>query len=141
MFEPKTDKAVHGSTVRQARATCLSCSAIMPPGRLRAQLLAQEGEADVVFDDEGHRTGGARMTAVVSICLGQSGRYYRLPKDADYAAVRRAQVRVAQILDEWGRGGGNGVSPVPDEPIAFTEIRGMVPCIWCFVLHVVERLG
>jgi len=30
--------------------------------------------------------------------------------------VRKAQARVAQILDEWERGGKQGLCPVPDEP-------------------------
>ena len=43
-------------------------------------------------------------------------RHYRLLTDADYAAVRKAQERVARMLDEWERGGRQGLCPVPDEP-------------------------
>ena len=57
------------------------------------------------------------MTAVVTIKSGQAGRHYRLPTDADYAAVRKAQERVAQVLAEWERGGKQGLCPVPDEPL------------------------
>ncbi len=57
------------------------------------------------------------MTAVVTLKPGQAGRRYRLPTDADYAAVRKAQERVAQILEEWERGGKQGLCPVPDEPL------------------------
>ena len=57
------------------------------------------------------------MTAVVTIKSGQAGRHYRLPTDADYAAVRKAQERVAQVLEEWERGGKQGLCPVPDEPL------------------------
>lgn len=56
------------------------------------------------------------MTAVVTLKPRQTGRHYRLPTDADYAAVRKAQERVAQILEEWERGGKQGLCPVPDEP-------------------------
>ena len=56
------------------------------------------------------------MTAVVTLKPGQPGRHYRLPTDADYTAVRLAQERVAQILEEWERGGKQGLCPVPDEP-------------------------
>ena len=57
------------------------------------------------------------MTAVVTLKHGQQGRHYRLPTDADYAAVRLAQERVAHILEEWERGSKQGLCPVPDEPI------------------------
>ena len=116
VFEPKADKEVHGGTVTRAKATCLCCGTVLPPDRVRAQLAAQRGGADVVFDDEGHRTGGARMTAVVTLRPGQIGRHYRLPTDADYAAVLRAQQRVVRILEEWEREGKQGLCPVPDEP-------------------------
>ena len=66
---------------------------------------------------KGRRTGGARMTAVVTLRPGQTGRHYRLPTDRDYEAVRKAQKRVARILEEWERGGKKGLCPVPDEPL------------------------
>ena len=78
---------------------------------------AQKGGADAVFDEQGTRTGGARMTAVVTLKPGEQGRHYRLPTDADYAAVRLAQERVAKILDDWERDGKQGLCPVPDEPL------------------------
>ena len=56
------------------------------------------------------------MTAVVTLKEGQQGRNYRLPTDADYAAVRLAQERVENILDEWAAEGRQGLCPVPDEP-------------------------
>ena len=65
---------------------------------------------------EGCRTGGARMTAVVTLRPGERGRHYRLPTDADYAAVHLAQEHIACILDEWERGGRRDLCPVPDEP-------------------------
>ncbi len=117
IFEPQADREVGNGTVARARATCLCCNAVLPPERVRTQLAAQKGGADAVFNQQGHRTGGARMTAVVSLKPGEPGRHYRLPTDADYAAVRRAQQRVADILDEWERGGRQGLCPVPDEPL------------------------
>ncbi len=116
VFEPKADREVRGGTVTRARATCLCCGAVLPPERVRAQLAAERGGADVIFDAEGRRTGGARMTAVVTIKSGQTGRHYRLPTDADYEAVRKAQERMVDILGEWERGGKQGLCPVPDEP-------------------------
>ena len=70
-----------------------------------------------MFDDDGSRTGGAMMTAVVTLKEGQQGRHYRLPTDADYAVVRLAQERVENILDEWEGDGKQGLCPVPDEPL------------------------
>ena len=57
------------------------------------------------------------MTVVVTLKPGEQGRYYRLPTDADYAAVYLAQKRVAKLLDEWEHGGRQGLCPVPDEPL------------------------
>ena len=116
IFEPKADREVTDGTVSRARATCLCCRTVLPPERVRAQLAAQRGGADTVFDDHGTRTGGARMTAVVTLKEGLQGRHYRLPTDADYAAVRLAQERVENILDEWAAEGRQGLCPVPDEP-------------------------
>ena len=117
VFEPKADKEVPAGTVTRAKATCVCCGAVLPPERVRAQLAAQKGGADAVFDEKGRRTGGARMTAVVTLQPEQTGRHYRLPTDADYEAVRRSQVRLADILGEWERNGKQGLCPVPDEPL------------------------
>ena len=117
IFEPAAEKDVHGGTVTRARATCLCCGAVLAPERVRPQLAIQRGGADVVFDEQGRRTGGARMTAVVMLKPGERGRHYRLPTDVDNAAVYRAQERIAGILDEWEREGKQGLCPVPDEPL------------------------
>ena len=116
VFEPRADGEVTNGTVARARATCLCCGAVLPPERVRAQLAAERGGADVVFDEAGRRVGGARMTAVVTLRSGTSGRHYRLSTGADYAAVRKAQNRVARLLTEWEHGGRNDLCPVPDEP-------------------------
>ncbi len=133
IFEPKSEKDVPEGTVSRARAKCLCCGAVLPPERVRAQLVAQRGGADVMFHHRGAestekrdsvssvspwcRTGGARLLAVVTRKPGQSGRHYRLPTDRDYEAVWKAQQRLAEILDEWERGGRQGLCPVPDEPL------------------------
>ena len=116
IFQPQTEREVASTTVSRARATCLCCRSVLPPESVRSQLAAQRGGADVVFDRCGHRVGGARMTAVVTLKHGQQGRHYRLPTDADYSAVRLAQERINETLAEWERGGKQGLSPVPDEP-------------------------
>ena len=117
IFEPESNSEVADGTVTRAKATCVCCGAVLPPARVRAQLSAQKGGADAVFNKDGCRTGGARMTAVVTLRPGEPGRHYRLPTDADYAAVHLAQARIARILDEWERGGKRGLCPVPDEPL------------------------
>jgi putative DNA methylase len=117
IFEPKGEKDVPGGTVTRARATCVACGMVLAPERVRAQLAAQHGGADVVFDPTGRRTSGARMTAVVTIKASEPGRQYRLPTDRDYAAVRNAQEFVTNTVDDWRRGGQQGPCPVPDEPL------------------------
>jgi adenine-specific DNA methylase len=115
VFEPKTEKDVAHGTVARAKATCVCCGVVLPPERVRSQLAAQRGGADVVFDGQGRRTGGARMLAMVLLKPGETGRHYRLPAEHDYEAVRKSQARVAKILEEWQRGGKQGLCPVPDE--------------------------
>ena len=122
IFEPQADEEVGGGTVARARATCLCCGAVLPPERVRSQLVSQRGGADVIFDEEARRTGGARMTAVVTLKPEQTGRHYRLPTGPDYEAVRRSQARLSDLLGEWERGEKQGLCPVPDEPTL-----GLVP--------------
>ncbi len=128
IFEPKSEKDVPSGTVTRAKATCVCCGSVLPPERVRAQLVAQRGGADVVFDAKGRRTGGARLLAVVTLRSGETGRHYRLPTEGDYEAVRRAQGRVAELLEEWDRGGKKGLCPVPDEPIHVADTRNFWVC-------------
>lgn len=116
IFEPKAENEVPGGTVTRAKATCLCCNTVLPPDRVRAQLAAQRGGADVAFHAWGNRTGGARLLAVVTLRPGETGRYYRLPMARDYEAVCKAQARVVKLLAEWERSGKKGLCPVPDEP-------------------------
>jgi adenine-specific DNA methylase len=116
IFEPKSEKEVPSGTVTRAKATCVACGAVLPPERVRAQLAAQRGGADVVFDTDARRAGGARLLAVVILKPGEQGRHYRLPAEYDYEVVRKSQERIAVILGEWERGGKRGLCPVPDEP-------------------------
>ena len=115
-FEPKTDQEVHSGTVTRAKATCLCCGAVLAPERVRLQLAAERGGADVKFDANGKRIGGARMTAVVTLQPKSKGRHYRLPSDEDYAAVHEAQARAEWLLKEWNGSGRQDLCPIPDEP-------------------------
>ncbi len=85
VFEPEAASEVHPGTVSRAKATCPCCRTVLPPERVRAQLAAERGGADVIFDEGGRRIGGARMTAVVTLRPGERGWHYRLPTDDDYA--------------------------------------------------------
>ncbi len=127
VFEPREEKEVSGGTVTRAKATCVCCGAVLAPARVRAQLTVQRGGADVIFDSKGHRTGGARMLAVVTLTSGEQGRNYRLPKERDYDSVRKAQQRITAIVGEWERQGTQGLCPVPDEPLPLMSGTFNVP--------------
>lgn len=115
IFEPEANAEVADGNVNRARATCMCCRSVLAPERVRTQLAEQRGGGDVVFDSDGKRSGGARMTAVVTLRPGERGRHYRLPTEADYAAVWKAQEHVARLLADWDRGDGLGPSPIPEE--------------------------
>jgi len=114
IFEPKSDSEVPAGTVSRAKAKCLCCGTVLAPERVRAQLCAQRGGADAIFDGKGQRIGGARLQAVVTLKEGEQGRQYRLAADRDYAAVRKAGERLAQLTVKPLP---NGLSLVPDEPL------------------------
>ena len=116
VFEPQHDREVPPGTVTRAKATCLCCNTILPPGRVRAQLAELRGGADVVLDQKGNRLGGARLLAVVTLHPGMQGRHYRLPTEDDYQAVWKAQQQLQAILDDWEKGSRQNLCPVPDEP-------------------------
>ncbi len=113
IFEPKNEAEVRNGTVNRAKATCLCCNIVTMPDRVRAQLRAQRGGADVVFDANGNRMGGARMTAVVLLKEGEEGRRYRLPNECDYDAVFHATKRLQEFVATRL---SNGLTVVPDEP-------------------------
>lgn len=125
IFEPKTDKDIRGGTVARAKATCPCCNMVLPPERVRAQLSEQSGGANVVFDANGNRTGGARMLAVVTLHPGIQGRNYRLPTQNDYLSVWKAQKHLKTILDEWEMDGMKEPCPVPDEPLPHRNTLGL----------------
>ncbi len=127
VFEPKTESEVPKGSVSRAKATCLCCGNILPPERVRAQLTEQRGGADVVFDQEGRRIGGARILAVVTLQPNEPGRYYRLPEDRDYFTVGKAKKKLEQIIDDWKQGGRQGLCPVPDEPLPLMSGTFNVP--------------
>jgi len=114
IFGPKSDGEVPAATVSRAIATCHCCGAVLSPERVRAQLAAQRGGADSVFDEKGERTGGARLLAVVTLKPGEQGRYYRLPELRDYKAVWRATNRLKELTSKSFY---NDLKAIPDEPL------------------------
>lgn len=116
IFTPTNDNDsdIPAGTVSRARATCPCCGSALPPERVKQQLAAQRGGADVIFDAQGNRSGGATMLAVVTIKPGEQGRHYRLPTPKDYHAVWQAQQKLAQVA---ATPLPNGLSAVPDEPL------------------------
>lgn len=113
IFEPTSENELKNGTVSRAKATCPACHSVLSPDRVRAQLREQRGGADVVFDERGKRSGGARMLAVVTLKQGEQGRQYRSPVSRDYEAVFKVSKRLPQVANERFP---NGLSIVPDEP-------------------------
>ncbi len=107
IFEPESEREIPKGTVSRANATCPCCNVVLPAPRVRAQLAAQRGGADMVFDEKGNRISGAMLLAVVTLKDGEQGRRYRLPTERDYAAVRAAQRAIAKLPD----------GAVPNEPL------------------------
>jgi adenine-specific DNA methylase len=117
VFEPSADSEVPSATVASAKATCLCCKAVLSSLRVRAQLVAQKGGAETLFDEAGKRIGGAFLLAIVSIKTGQDGRRYRVAQRNDYVPIARAQQRIRLIVNQWEDGPKNGAFPIPNEPI------------------------
>jgi adenine-specific DNA methylase len=113
IFDAKKESDVPTSTVTRANATCPCCNIVLPATRVRAQLAAQKGGANTLFNERGKRIGGAMMLSVVGLQAGKPGRQYRLPNDRDYAAVTAATKEVMRIAGEKWIG---NVNPIPDEP-------------------------
>ena len=113
VLTPKAESEVPRGTVTRARATCPCCGTTLAPDRVRSQLSAQRGGADVKFDDVGRRVRGATMLAVVAVRPGVPGRLYRLPTERDYGAVYGASSALERIVTS---GSSEPLSPIPNEP-------------------------
>ena len=107
IFEPREEHDVAAGTVTRAKATCLCCGSVLAPDRVRTQLSAARGGADVVFDSTGRRSGGALLLAVASQGASSLERHYRLSTASDYLVVRLAQRRAGEAK----------LGQFPDEPI------------------------
>ncbi len=117
VFEPKIEKEVAGGTVSLARATCAACGGVLPPERVRSQLTLQRGGADIIFDADGRRIGGALLLSVVTMRTPSLERQYRLSTEVDYGVARVAQQRAEE--SDPGR--------FPDEPIVQEKVSKNSP--------------
>ena len=124
IFEPNNESEVQPGTVSRAKATCRCCNKTLPPERVRAQLVAQRGGADVRFDEDRRRIGGASLLAVVNLTHDATGRQYRLAHPSDYEVVWAAQKQMKRIEAKQL---ANGLTPIPDEPLPFMSGTFNVP--------------
>lgn len=121
IFEPTDKLEVSRGTLSSAKAVCLACRTPLAPARIRAQLTVLKGGADIQFDAQGKRVGGARLLAIVCTKSSTSGRYYRLPTSQDYEEVWRATELLKTLRSELLQG---GLDPVPDEFLPKERIKG-----------------
>jgi adenine-specific DNA methylase len=118
IFCPSSDGDVPPPTARNGGAVCLACRKLLAADRVRAQLAAQHGGSNPVFED-GRRTGGALLLAVVLLRDGQAGRQYRLANDNDYTSVARALTLVQNAANEHV-----SPTPFPNEPLPSPSGKG-----------------
>jgi len=117
VFDAASEKDARAGTVSRAKATCPACNIVLGPDRVRAQLAEQHGGADVKFDADGRRRGGARLLAVVCVRPGETGRHYRGAGDGDYTVVFNARRRLRKSLEQWKQANDGSLGPLPDEPL------------------------
>jgi putative DNA methylase len=127
IYEPKSESDVRGGTVTRGNATCPCCSAVLPVARVRAQLAAERGGADVEFGGQGVREGGARLVAVITAEEDATGREYRLPIGRDYEAVLKAERALANDSSKPRK---VARSVAPDEPFPQGDTRAFTPSIY-----------
>ena len=101
IFEPKNAKEVEGGTVARGSATCPVTGYTTPVASVRTQLKPRKGGTD-----------DARLFCVVTTRMTQQGRFYRLPTEQDWGAVRKAAAELEKRKEQH-RG---ELSLVPDEP-------------------------
>ncbi len=109
IFHPQKDGDVSLGTVTNGKAKCLACPNVMPAERVKAQLRAVRGGANVEFNAGGTRIQGARLLAVVVLDKEVAGREYRLPTESDYLGVLNA----TKLLDKLAE--KEGTAPLPEK--------------------------
>jgi adenine-specific DNA methylase len=122
-YEPAMGTKVPGRT---ASVLCPCCKVVLPgkskQNRTAAQLSAQKGGADVVFDPKGNRIGGAFLLAVAE--AAQRGKTYRLAEVTDYQAVLKAQKELQRLEDARRE---DGQSVIPEETLPLMSGTFNVP--------------
>jgi len=118
IFEPASESEVPPGTVSGSKATCPACNLTLPPERVRAQLAAQRGGADVLFDEKGNRIGGARLLAVVVPGDKRGGRAYRLHQQHDLHSPQVVHERLRRFAASSNANSylGETLSPVRPSP-------------------------
>ena len=105
VFQPKSEKQVPAGTVARGNATCPACEGVLSVDRVRVQLRQQRGGADVIFDKEGNRIGGAFLLGVVTLKDDATGRQYRVAAIAITKPVWKVQKAVRNSRKETCRTG------------------------------------
>jgi adenine-specific DNA methylase len=113
VFSPKKDEEVPNGTVTRAKAECPSCRTIVPAPRVAAQLATQGGGANVLFDSNGDRVGGATLLAVVTQLAAAKGRQFRAGNQNDYFGVWKASKALGELTTHHT----GPLSLVPDEAL------------------------
>ncbi len=114
IFQPESEDQVPRRTVSRANATCPCCNLVTPAARVRSQLAAQRGGADIQLNPKAQRIGGATLLAIVTVRDGTPGRQYRLPNNTDLHCILKAQKAVLELAD----------GAIPDEPTPAGGGRG-----------------
>lgn len=113
IFQPARDSEVPQGSVSRGRVVCLCCHSVMHPQRVKSQLSAQRGGAEVDFNAQGTRVGGAVLLAVVVVKPNGGKREYRLPTKRDYDAVLAAHGALQRLT---ARSAVNNMPLIPTEP-------------------------
>ena len=127
VFEPSSIAQAIPGTVRRSRAVCPACDSVLAQDRIRAQLTAQAGGADVQFDSRGKRTSGATLVAVVTKGPSGAKRDYRAAAERDYEAVWKAHKTLSSLRSQTGQ-----LSPIPDEPMVRVPVTFGVINLWVY---------
>jgi putative DNA methylase len=105
--ETKIKNPKFDGTVKLGSATCQCCGFTTDVGSVRTQLKRRAGG-----------TLDARLTCVVRVTPGQTGRSYELPTPLDELALKRAAVALERLKSSYS----GELSLVPDESL---DVRGI----------------
>jgi putative DNA methylase len=136
IFEPTTEGEISKGTINRAKAICLCCHIVLSPERVRSQLVAQRGGADPIYDEHGHRIGGASLIAVVLAYPGQQGRKYRPATQGDYDSAYKAWTALEGVSSAKLP---SGLDQVPTELVIQSKVAKNSP--FRFHLYGIARFG